>query len=102
MISFVDRDMLMRYLGGGVGHTHQNRAVPTDDKMDVDGDSPEGEAEGVESGVIEADPDNEDDEDDAMGYSYNEEGDDSSGDEDDDLGPEDGEIDIEDDGYGVL
>ncbi|KAJ7290637.1 hypothetical protein C8J57DRAFT_1611754 [Mycena rebaudengoi] len=48
---FVDRDMLMRYLGGGVGHSHQVRvpeadAEPTaaeqeqDDAESVDGDEP--------------------------------------------------------------
>ncbi|KAF7968356.1 hypothetical protein HWV62_30919 [Athelia sp. TMB] len=94
---FVDRDMVMRYVGGGVGHTHQNRTVGRHDTMDVDiaARTTDGETEmpmDVASDDEEGDEANwyqsgDEDEDEENG--------DSEEDSDDDaLGPEDGELDV--------
>lgn len=67
-----------------------------DDKMDVVDDG----AEGTENAAHEVDLDNEDDEDNIAGGCYGEEGDDGGG--DDDWGPEDGEFNVDDNGYDAL
>lgn len=73
--SWVDRDMFMRYLGGGIGHMNQDSqgtsAEALDDEMDVDSDTPlendEDEEESTSSSSTqsstsgsESDSDNED------------------------------------------
>ncbi|KAF7976664.1 hypothetical protein HWV62_6005 [Athelia sp. TMB] len=94
---FADRDMLMRYVGGGVGHAHQNRETPEEDAMHVD------HAPDPRDDIIEDAMDtNSDGEDDDAGIYENQS--DSEGDEghgrddsdDDDLGPEDGEVEVMD------
>ncbi|KAF7970329.1 hypothetical protein HWV62_24352 [Athelia sp. TMB] len=90
---FADRDMIMRYIGGGVGHMHQNRTVIGDAAMDTD------DLEEVEDGdkplAMEVDSDDDADSDDAGIYGSDggdEDSDEDSEDgEDDDSGPEDGQ-----------
>jgi hypothetical protein len=58
--SFVDRDMFMRYSGGGIGHTatSQTKISNDDDAMDVDDDSFTADAD--QGGNIEKERDLED------------------------------------------
>jgi hypothetical protein len=120
--SFVDRDMLMRFRGGGVGHTGTraatNKFLEDRDQLDVDnGHMQGGDDEEGSHGDSEEDSDNDPDEgqpeggsekvvddegnsscDEEYGYGYSI--DDEDGDEppdvaDDALGPEDGEGDVD-------
>jgi hypothetical protein len=51
-ISFVDRDMIMRYFGGGVGHLKNTppQQVHRSDAVDIDSDSEEMEVDADEEG----------------------------------------------------
>jgi hypothetical protein len=76
--SFVDRDMFMHFLRGGVGHqTTQQQGIGTEIKED--GDNEDGEEKGEDKGEDEGDDEVKD----------KDEGD--GEDNDSDLGPEDGE-----------
>jgi hypothetical protein len=100
--SFVDRDMFMRFLGGGVGHqTAQRQGMGVDD-MDIDDTGAEIEedfihddrnlSQGEDSDGEEEEDDNEDNEDE--GDDEDEDNEEDEGDDEDsdgDLGPEDGE-----------
>ncbi|KAJ7032929.1 hypothetical protein C8F04DRAFT_1221791 [Mycena alexandri] len=44
---WVDRDMFMRYLGGGIGHICQASALPAEE-LDIGGEEPEGAGPGAE------------------------------------------------------
>ena|SRR5271170_234829 len=105
--SFVDRDMFMRYLGGGVGHLStryltdrfRDEAQPPAEN-DVDGDVV-GAGTGEESEVT--------DRTEILGEEEEEEGDEEEEEENDNmdaLGPEDGENGDDDtpenEGYGTL
>ena len=95
--SFVDRDMFMRYLGGGAGHCTKHHEDPypdgEDDDMWIDED--ENVNASVASIAIGAEVDRE-----PLDLDYDEvddwscDSDNSSG--EDDLGPEDGEDEQED------
>jgi nucleophosmin 1 len=75
--------MIMRYMGGAVGHCYQEQ--PVTDPMDVDSDDEE------EDGLVRSPEDlrdsdeEEEEEEEEEDYQYEE------GDDGDDLGPEDGE-----------
>ena len=100
--SFVDRDMFMRFLGGGVSHqTAQQQGMGVDD-MDIDDTGAEIEedfvrddrnlSQGEDSDGEEEEDDNEDNEDE--GDDEDEDNEEDEGDDEDsdgDLGPEDGE-----------
>ncbi|GBE88462.1 hypothetical protein SCP_1302770 [Sparassis crispa] len=117
-VGFVDRDMFMRYLGGGVGHKGTGITLPTvGDEMDIDDD----ESDDDKSDDDESDDDKQSvdclvqDEDEGQigqeedDYSYRDSDDDedeqgtggegSDHEEVEELGPEDGE-DGEEDEYG--
>ena len=106
--SFVDRDMFMRYLGGGVGHCAAQQRDRVDaeqaDAMDIDVQTEEG-FELDEDGPLAqqgctSDEDEEDYEDGEMEVDDS----DLDEDEDEDFGPEDGEDDdeAEEEYYGDL
>jgi hypothetical protein len=120
--SFVDRDMYMRYLGGGVGHQStrhltgdrfRNEAQPPGEQ-DVDGDvvrveTDETEGEGTDRTKVlgEGEEDEEDEEDDDDDDDDDEEEEEEEEEEDpESFGAEDGEEgDVhvpEDEGYGAL
>lgn len=89
ILSFVDRDMFMRYLGGGIGHIQvPDRNIDSEDEMEGE-ELQEGDADMTGKGD-EYDTEDEGDED-------SEDGEDSDSSSDGDLGPEDGEGDGEGD-----
>jgi hypothetical protein len=113
--SFVDRDMFMRYLGGGVGHQNmQQSSVGTEqlDAMDLDEEDAETEEDpihGVDHSEQEAQQGDYDDMEDESGdgdededEEEEEEEEEETEDEDEDLGPEDGEDDDAEDEYDYL
>ncbi|KAJ6465481.1 hypothetical protein C8R45DRAFT_939670 [Mycena sanguinolenta] len=107
--SWVDRDMFMRYIGGGVGHIAHESALPADDRdLDVDVEAetseprhgPMADNTDVESGEKDdgLQPDSDSDSDsDAPGDS-----DDSSLDGEGSDGAYDDEDDIDDAGFAEL
>jgi len=104
LVSFVDRDMFMRHIGGGVGHSVINLKKGTggEDSMDVDADHDhEAAAEGDED--IDYEDDLDEDDLDEENDDSEEEGNDPEDDDEDEFGPEDGEdvdCDYENDGFG--
>lgn len=94
--SFVDRDMVMRHIGGGVGHLVRSFTGDSNNEregiMDIDEDGEEDFREENE----DEDEFEEDWDEDASSDSESE-----AGDDDDDLGPEDGDVEDDDeDTYG--
>ncbi|KAF7973003.1 hypothetical protein HWV62_16378 [Athelia sp. TMB] len=93
---FVDRDMIMRYIGGGVGHAHQNRQAPQEDRMEIDGEAcPDDTLEDMAMD-IDADEEEEDGDLDEDRSETEDEGECDGSDEEEDLGPEDGEMEFMD------
>ena len=87
LYSFVDRDMFMRYTGGGIGHSFFNSKYGMRDSGDIDIGNGCEHGEGDEDQVDDDDePYEEDDLDDDE-----EDGSDPEDEEEDELGPEDGE-----------
>jgi hypothetical protein len=114
--SWVDRDMFMRYLGGGIGHVAQETSLP-DDELPLDSDEAEPGPENLNEelvsqtnldGMIPADGD-DDDEQEASDDSEEEEDDDheerprdpdSDSENDEDMEDLDLEADSDDDNSG--
>ncbi|KAF7966317.1 hypothetical protein HWV62_39183, partial [Athelia sp. TMB] len=93
---FVDRDIIMRYIGGGGGHAHQNRQAPQEDRMEIDGEaSPDDTLEDTAMD-IDADEEEEDGGLDEDRSESEDEGEYDGSDEEEDLGPEDGEMEFMD------
>lgn len=111
VLSFVDRDMVMRYFGGGVGHLgnstrHQVDAEPPDtepeeleEEMEISndgGNNASGPGETPEDIIINYEAENSDDEQGSGSDSLE-----SDSDEDSDKGSgEDSDEDSDDNGYG--
>jgi hypothetical protein len=94
MPRFVDRDMFMRFLGGGVGHRvmKEKEMEPEDPHIQVDGDAD------APDQVFDATGTDEEVSDDEL-----EEEEEPEDNQDCEFGPEDGEDgEIEDTGYGEL
>ncbi|KAF7974699.1 hypothetical protein HWV62_11479 [Athelia sp. TMB] len=77
---FVDRDMFMRYVGGGIGHMHQNRMVTQQDTMDMDNDTNTVD----DNAHMAMDVDEEDEGEEDAGLYQSDEEDEESGEEDGD------------------
>jgi len=101
---FVDRDMFMRHVGGGVGHCSDPRVetyeddVSEDDDMDISNDTsvPIPDHEDIQDDEqVEGNCSNDEDEEDEENEGQEQQ---SENDDDDDLGPEDGEDDSDGDG----
>lgn len=88
--SFADRDVYMRYIGGGVGH-----GIPYRDLQGVEGESEEDESDEDDNDDSTSTPSpnaEDNDEGEADGASdVDDEGSTNYEDDDDELGPEDGE-----------
>ncbi|GBE82229.1 hypothetical protein SCP_0406120 [Sparassis crispa] len=105
---FFDRDMFMRYLGGGVGHKGTGITLPmVGDGMDIDDDKSDDDKQSVDCLVQDKDEGQIGQEEDDYGYRDSDDDEDEQGtggegsdhEEVEDLGPEDGE-DGEEDEYG--
>jgi len=119
VLSFVDRDMVMRYFGGGIGHLsnstrHQVDAEPPDtepeeleEEMEISDDNASGPGEAPEDIIMNYGVENSDDEQgsgpDSSESDSDEDSDEGSG-EDSDEDSNEGTIidpeDSDDDGYG--
>lgn len=119
VLSFVDRDMVMRYFGGGIGHLsnstrHQVDAEPPDtepeepeEEMEISDDNTSGPGEAPEDIIMNYEVENSDDEQGSgldSSESDSDEDDDEGSDEDSDEDSNEGTIidpeDSDDDGYG--
>ena len=119
VLSFVDRDMVMRYFGGGIGHLsnstrHQVDAEPPDtepeepeEEMEISDDNTSGPGEAPEDIIMNYEVENSDDEQGSgldSSESDSDEDDDEGSDENSDEDSNEGTIidpeDSDDDGYG--
>jgi len=122
VLSFVDRDMVMRYFGGGIGHLsnstrHQVNAEPPDtepeeleEDMEISDDNASGPGEVPEDIIMNYEVENSEDEQgsrsdssDSSGSDIDEDSDEGSGEDSDEDSNEGAVIDPEDsddDGYG--
>ena len=119
VLSFVDRDMVMRYFGGGIGHLsnstrHQVDAEPPDtepeepeEEMEISDDNTSGPGEAPEDIIMNYEVENSDDEQGSgldSSESDSDEDDNEGSDEDSDEDSNEGTIidpeDSDDDGYG--
>jgi hypothetical protein len=118
VLSFVDRDMVMRYFGGGIGHLsnstrHQVDAEPPgtepqelEEEMEISDDNASGPCEAPEDIIMNYEVENSDDEQGlgSASESDSDEDNDEGSDEDSDDDSNEGTIidpeDSDDDGYG--
>lgn len=113
--SWVDRDMFMRYLGGGIGHVGQESrwaAHDDGDNMDIDDDdeievdpieaSTESTANSKQDNSDDSESESDSDSNDSSADDSDSSGDDSDMDPDSDDGDDSNEEDEDEDGYGSL